>query len=213
MTFIQKISYFFKKKFNFVSLLDTRIFRIKKFNPFILISFLVVFSLIFFITSNLLNKKHKENENNFKEITGAKDFLNLTNFLISKINSPYKEVNYIIKNNDTVEKILKQFKITNKDIKIISLKLKARKLSNIYSGRKLSLILKRLEDGSNTIVNFVYPINNTTSVEIRKYQNDFLIKENILQLYKKEVVVKNIIKNNLYSAATELGIEPNIIIE
>ena len=213
MTFIQKISYFFKKKFNFVSLLDTRIFRIKKFNPFILISFLVVFSLIFFITSNLLNKKHKENENNFKEITGAKDFLNLTNFLISKINSPYKEVNYIIKNNDTVEKILKQFKISNKDIKIISLKLKARKLSNIYSGRKLSLILKRLEDGSNTIVNFVYPINNTTSVEIRKYQNDFLIKENILQLYKKEVVVKNIIKNNLYSAATELGIEPNIIIE
>ena len=213
MTFIQKLSYFIKKKFNFLSLLDTRIFRINKFNPFILISFLIIFSLMFFITSNLINKKNKENESNLKEITKTNDFLNLTNFLISKINSPYKEINYVIKNNDTVEKILKQFKIRNEDIRNISLKLKAKKLTNIYSGRKLSLILKKLEDGSNTIVNFVYPINNTTSVEIRKYQNDFLLKENILQLSRKEVVVKNTIKNNLYSSAVESGIEPNIIIE
>ena len=122
MTFIQKLSYFIKKKFNFLSLLDTRIFRINKFNPFILISFLIIFSLMFFITSNLINKKNKENESNLKEITKTNDFLNLTNFLISKINSPYKEINYVIKNNDTVEKILKQFKIRKEDIRNISLK-------------------------------------------------------------------------------------------
>ena len=213
MTFIQKISYFILKKINFLSLLDSRIFRIKRFNPFILITFLVIFSLIFFVTSNLIYKKNKENESNFQDITKTNDFLNLTNFLVSKINSPYKEVNYIIKNNDTVEKILKQFKIRNEDIRNISLKLKSSKLTNIYSGRKLSIILKKLEDGSNTIINVVYPINNTTSVEIRKYQNDFLLKENILQLYKKEVVVKNVIKNNLYSSAVNSGIEPNIIVE
>ena len=213
MTIIQKIMFFAKKKINFFSLLDSKIFRIQKFNPFILISFLVFFSIIFFITSNLINLKNKENESNFKEMTKTNDFLNITNFLISKINSPYKEVDYIIKNNDTVEKILKQFEIKSEDISNISLKLKAKKLTNIYSGRKLSLILKKLEDGSNTIVNFVYPINNTTSVEIRKYQDDFLLKENILQLYRKEVVVKNVIKNNLYSSAIESGIEPNIIVE
>ena len=213
MTIIRKISFAIKKKINFLSLLDTKVFRIQRFNPFILISFLFIFSIIFFITSNLINKNNQENKNNFKEITKTNDFLNLKGFLISKINSPYKEVDYIIKNNDTVEKILKQFKIKNEDIRNISLKLKARKLTNIYSGRKLSLILKKLEDGSNTIVNFVYPINNTTSVEIRKYQDDFLLKENILQLYRKEVVIKNIIKNNLYSSAIESGIEPNIIVE
>ena len=122
MTFIQKITYFISKKINFLQLFDTRIFHIKKLNPLILISFLVIFSLIFFITSNVINKKNKENGNNFREITKTNDFLNLTNFLISKINSPYKEVNYIIKNNDTVEKILKQFKIKNYEINNISLK-------------------------------------------------------------------------------------------
>ena len=213
MTIIQKIMFFAKKKISFFSLLDSKIFRIQKFNPFILISFLVFFSLIFFITSNLINLKNKENESNFKEFTKTEDFKNLTNFLTSKINSPYEEINYVIKKNDTVEKILNQFKIRNEDIRNISLKLRAKKLANIYSGRELSLILKKQEDGYYTIVNFVYPINNTTSVEIRKYQNDFLIKENILQLYKKEVVVKSVIKNNLYSSAVNSGVEPNIIVE
>ena len=74
-------------------------------------------------------------------------------------------------------------------------------------------MLKKLDDGSNTVVNLIYPINNTLSIEIRKNQNNFIIKENILQLYKKEVVIKNVIKNNLYSAAIDAGIEPNIIVE
>ena len=213
MSIIRKIGSFIKKKFNLLSLIDASASRIQKFNPFILISFLIIFSLIFFISSSISNKKNRENKNNFKEITKTSEFANLTNFLLSKINSPYDEINYVIKNNDTVEKILKNYKIKKEDITSISAKLNEKKLTNIYSGRKLSLIIKKLEDGSNTIVNLVYPINNTTSVEIRKSQSNFLVKENILQLYKKEVVVKNIIKNNLYTAATDSGIEPNIIIE
>ena len=59
----------------------------------------------------------------------------------------------------------------------------------------------------------MFPISNTSSVEVRKFQDDFIIKENILQLTKNEVVVKNVIKNNLYTSAVEVGIEPNIIIE
>ena len=46
------------------------------------------------------------------------------------------------------------------------------------------------------------PISNTNSVEVRKYKDDFLVKENILKLYKKEVVIKSEIKNNLYSSRT-----------
>ena len=56
-------------------------------------------------------------------------------------------------------------------------------------------------------------MSNTVSVEIRRYDNDFVIKENILKLSKKNVVVKNEIKNNLYSSAVNVGVEPNIIVE
>ena len=213
MTIIQKFTIFTKKKLNFFYASSIKTLRIQRFNPFIVISFLIVFSAIFFVSSNLKKKKNTEDGNNLKEITKNDEFFNLTNFLVSKINSPYEEISYVIKNNDTVEKILKQFKIQNNDIREISVQLKDRKLTNIYSGRKLSLITKKLENGSRTVVNFVYPINNTTSVEIRKSKNNFEVTENILQLNKVEVVTKNIIKNNLYSSAVEAGVEPNIIVE
>ena len=63
------------------------------------------------------------------------------------------------------------------------------------------------------MVNLVYPISNTTSIIVRKSKNNYEIKENILQLYKKEVVVKKTIESNLYSAAMKSNVEPNIIIE
>ena len=213
MTLIQKIKNFINKKYNLFSIISPKNLQILDFKPIVLISFIIIFSGIFFISMNLIHKKNKNSMNNFKEITENNEFSNLANFFISKINSPYEEIEYVIKNNDTIEKILKKYKIRDEDIKKISFKLKEKKLANIYSGRKLSIILKKLEDGSATIINFLYPINNTTNVEVRKTQNSFTVKENILQLYKKEVVVKKIITNNLYNSADSAGVEPNIIVE
>ena len=213
MTIIQKIIVLFKKKPNFLSIFDAKTLRLKKFNLIIIISFLIFFSSLYFISSNILMKINNNSRNNFKEIITTNEFQNFTNFLISKINSPYQEISYVIKANDSIEKILKQFKLKNDEISEITKKLKEKKLANIYPGRKLSLILKRLDNGSTTLVNFIYPVNNTISVEIRKSKGNFEVKENILELYKKEVVVKNIINNNLYTSAIESEIEPNIIIE
>ena len=213
MTIIQKISNLFKKKYNFFSLIDAKVLKIQKFNLFFLISFVIFFSILFFISSAFIDKSNKKKEDNLNEITKTNDFLNLQDFLVSKINSPYEEINYIIQKNDTLETILRKFKVKNEDVKNISDKLKQKKFANIYSGKKLNLVIKKLEGEVNTVVNIIYKVNNTTSIEIRKSKNDFVIAENILQLYKKEVVVRNIIKNNLYSSAMEVGIEPNIIVE
>ena len=213
MTIAQIINIFFKKKLNFLSSLEVNNFKIINFNPLIFLSFIVFFSILFFTFTNLINKKNENNKNNLSEVIETSEFSNLTNYFISKINSPYQEINYTIKSNDTIEKILKNYNIKNTDIKNISTKLKEKKFSNIYSGRKLSLIYKKLENNTNTVVNLVYPVSNISSIEIRKAQDGFTVKENILQLYKKETVVKNVIKNNLYSSAVEVGVEPNIIIE
>jgi len=213
MTLIQKIYKFLEHKNNPMSSLRIIKIKLNRFNPLFILVIFVFFSTIFFIISSFVYSIHKENKNNLEEITKSSEFYSLTEYVASKINSPYEEVSYVIKNNDTMEKILKNFNIKNSDIKSISAKLKEKKFSNIYSGRKLSLIYKKLENNSNTVVNLVYPVNNISSIEIRKVQNSFIIKENILQLYKKEVVIKNIIKNNLYSSAVDAGVEPNIIVE
>ena len=213
MTLIHKIKNFQKKNYNLFRVISLKSLQIKSFNPVFLIFAFIIFSGVFVISSNFINKKNEDATRNFKEITKTNEFSNLAHFFISKINSPYEEIEYVIKNNDNIEKILNQYQISDKDIKNISLKLKEKKLASIYSGRKLSIVLKKLEDGSKTIVNFLYPINNTTSVEVRKVKDNFIVKENILQLYKKEVVIKKVITNNLYNSAVSSGVEPNIIVE
>ena len=211
MVLNQLFSHFFK----IFSNLKNKFIRsiMPKWNYFFYLILTIVVFIFFTISYNLIVKKNKIEKQNLDLVIKSDEFNNLSSYLISKLNSPYKEIDYFIQNNDSIEKILLKFDINTRDIKSISNKLKVKKLTNIYAGRKLSLILKKLDNGLNTVVNLTYPLSNTSSVEIRKMQNDFLIKENILQLYKKEVVVKNEIKNNLYSAAIESGIEPNIIIE
>ncbi len=213
MTINQILTNLLKKKYNFISTTKFSEVKLKNYN-FLMILVASIGLLSFFtFYSTLVDKKGIENKKNLKEITKSSEFSKLTNFFTAKIHSPYNEVKYKIKNNDSVEKILKNFNIRNQDIKNISFKLKQKKLSNIYSGRELSLIYKILEDGSFTLVNLLYPISNTSSIEVRKTQDIFLVKENITRLYKKEVVVKNDIKNNLYNAAINAKIEPNIIVE
>ena len=174
---------------------------------------IILFFFIFITASNLIKQKNKLESQNLDSIVKSQEFANLGNYFISKINSPYKEIEYLIKNNDSIEKILKRLEIRAEDISIITNNLKKKNLTNIYAGRTLSIVLKKLEDGSNTVVNLLYPINNTLNIEIRKSKDIFIVKENILKLYKKEVVIKDEIKSSLYSAAIKSGIEPNIIVE
>ena len=213
MTINQKIFNFIKTTFKIRTFFTTNSSKIISHNTFLLVTIIIFITFIYFISDGLVQKSNERNKDSLYKITNSSEFLNLTSYFTSKIKSPYKENFYVIKNNDSIEKILKSFQIKESDIKIISQKLKQKKLTNIYSGRKLSLISKQLADGSNTIIQILFPINNTISVEIRKNQDSFTVKENILKLYKKEVVVKNTIKNNLYNSAIEKNIEPNIIVE
>ena len=209
MTLNQIFSVFpklFKEKISFFN------FRNAKWTGILLSTFAILILIIVAFISQLQQDKKLKNQN-FDAVIKSEDFINLSDYFISKFNSPYIEIKYNIQNNDSLEKILKKFNVNKNDIKTISSKLKQKKLTNIYAGRQLSLVLKKESENINTVVNLLYPVNNTTSIEIRKNQKNFSVKENILQLYKKEVVVKNQIKNNLYSAAIDVGIEPNVIVE
>ena len=58
-----------------------------------------------------------------------------------------------------------------------------------------------------------YPIDAITSVEVKRNKESFDVSKIVLKLNKKEIVLSNTIKNNLYSSAVKAGLEPNIIVE
>ena len=175
------------------------------------LSFLTMF-VIYIFFSNQITSYNKIRSNNLNSFINSNEFLNINNFFLNSLRNPYEEFTYTIKNNDSIDKILSNYSIKKEEINFIVKELKKKKLSNIYAGREISIVIKKNEEG-NSVVNILYPVSNTLSVEIRKNKDIFFIKENIVKLYKKEVVVKNTIKNNLYSAAIDSKIEPNIIIQ
>jgi len=185
---------------------------LKKKNYLLYFFVLVVFFLLYSLSVNQIKSYNISKKSSFNSFLNSDEFNNVKKFIIENLNSPYKEFNYTVQNNDTIEKILKKYNITAEDINGIAASLIKKKLSNIFAKTKIKIVVKE-ELGVNKIVSLFYPINEITTVEIKRKEDDFIVNKNILKLEKKVTVLSNTIKNNLYSSAVEAGIEPNIIVE
>ena len=140
----------------------------------------------------------------------------LKEFLFSKIRSPFININHEIKSGDSIQKILKKYKVSNKEIQAVINQYK--KYSNpnkLLAGDKIEIVIeKNLTDENNSISKFSIPITKSTSIEIKKdEENKITSKKIITKLYKKKILAENIILNNLYSSAIKAKINPDTIVE
>ena len=173
---------------------------------------LALFFLLYSLGVNQIKSHNNVKKSSLNSFLNSNEFNNIKEYVFKNLNSPYKEFNYIVQNNDTIEKILKKHNVKNEDINSIASIIIKKKLSNIFAKTEVKIVIKE-EFGDNKIVSLSYPINEITTVEIKKNKDGFIINEKILNLEKKEIVSSNTIKNNLYSSAVDAGIEPNIIVE
>ena len=171
-----------------------------------------IFFLVYAVVLNQIKAYTKLKENNFNSFLKSGEFNNIKEFVFENINSPYKEYNYTVKNNDTLEKVLKNYDINNAEVNKLIGEVVKKKLSNISAGAQIQIITKEVKD-TKQIVSLFYPIDAITSVEVKRNKDIFDISKTVLKLNKKEIVLSNTIKNNLYSSAVKAGIEPNIIVE
>ena len=178
----------------------------------IYISLLIVFFGIYSFVLNQIKSQAELKQNNFNTFLKSEEFNNIKNYILKNLNSPYKEYTYLVQNNDTIERVLKNYKIKNEDVKDIITEIAKQKLSNIYAKTEIKIITKE-EKEDVSIVSFTYPIDEITTVEVKKINDTINVTKNVLVLEKKEVVLSNTIENNLYSSAIEAGIEPNVIVE
>ena len=185
---------------------------LQKKNYLLYFAILAIFFLVYSICVSQVKSYNNFKKNNFNSFLDSAEFNNLKKYVFENLNSPYREYNYIVKNNDTIEKILKQHNVATEDINDIAIGVVKKKLTNIFAETEIKIVIKE-ESGDNKIVSLSYPLNEVTTVEIIKKKGEFLVSENILTLEKQEIVFSNTIKNNLYSSAVEAGIEPNIIVE
>ena len=105
--------------------------------------------IIYFTTYNSINNQKIQNEKNLEIFFNSKDYSdNKKRSFFESLKNPYTEFNYKIENNDSIGRILKKFKISDNEIQKIIDGLKKKKLTNIYAGRDLNIVLKKLDNGS-----------------------------------------------------------------
>ena len=159
---------FIKKNLN-------NLFLFKLYSPYFF--FFLLFLIIYLFSFNQFSNFKTQKNNSLNETLASDEFINLKEYIYKNLQSPYREFDYIIQNNDTIEKILNKFDVEKKEIQYVINELKNKKLSNIYTGRKVRLVLKKTKENKNTIINILYPVSNTLKKEIRKNNNNFDIKK------------------------------------
>ena len=198
------------KNFDFGFKYTIKFLNKKKYLIYIIL--LIVFFGIYSFVINQIKSQAELKQNNFNTFLKSEEFKNIKNYVLKNLNSPYKEYTYLVQNNDTIERVLKNYKIKNEDIKNIITEIANQKLSNIYAKTEIKIVTKE-EKEDISIVSFSYPIDEITTVEVKKINDTINVTKNVLVLEKKEVVLSNTIENNLYNSAIEAGIEPNVIVE
>ena len=181
--------------------------------------YFVIFSLVI-ITALLITIAYKNDNvalDTKKNTTiNTSDLTSIKQFLLSKIISPFTNIEYKIKSGDSIQKILKKLEIKNKEIEsIISQYKKYGKANQLLAGNTINIIVKEdPKSKSKTITNFSVPLSDSTTIEIFKNEfNEISAKKIITKLYKRKIFAENIILNNLYKSATDVGINAETIIE
>ena len=177
----------------------------------IIITLLLLLTVVYKSDERII-KKSKSIEISYE----SPDLKTFKKFLLNQINSPFTNLNYEIKNGDTIQKILKKLKVQNNEIQtVINQYKKYGNPNQLLVGNIINIIIeKNLTTNKNFIVKFSVPITQSTTIAIIRDEDNKITSQKIItKLYKKKTLAENIITKNLYSSAIEAKINPDTIIE
>ena len=185
-------------------------------NRYFFISGIAIFLIIIISIINQNYNKNIKGINILENYSESEELVIFKKFLLKKIKSPYLNFDYKIKNGDTIQKILKKYKVQNQDIQNIIIQYK--KYGNsaqLLIGNKINIIIKRnINNDNSSIVKFFIPLTKSSFINIsRDDENNIVAKKIITKLYKKKILTENIIESSLYKSAIDSKINPNTIIE
>ena len=100
---------------------------------------IVIFFVMYALVLNQI-KSHKDlKKNNFSNFLNSDEYNNIKEYVFENLNSPYREYNYTVENNDTLEKILKKYNIKNSEINKIAAEIRKKNYLIYMQGQKLKL--------------------------------------------------------------------------
>ena len=191
---------------------SNKIIRLIKRSYEITFLFLLMVLTIVIITSynnkkTLINEKYKNVINNIY-------FKRVVNQVFNNLTPRYKNINHKISNGETFDKILNTYSVPADEIDKLKKSLnKNYNLNNL----KTNLYIEFVIDQSNNkkITSFIFPVSRTEKIELTRILDTDIFKKKkfITNLNKKIIFREGKILQSLYKTASDLKVQPNIIIE
>jgi len=179
------------------------------------ILFSVILLILIVTVSHYRNEEVPINKTKIVAYHGP-DVKVIKDFFFSKIKSPFLYSNYEVKKGDTIQKILKNYKIKNSEIQsVIQQYKKYVNSKQLLIGNKIEITIKKTPTNKgNSVIRISVPVTKSTTVEIKKNEEGKIISEKIItKFYKRKALAENIIKKSLYTSAVSAKINPETIIE
>ena len=178
------------------------------------IVFLIILLLTVITSTTFYNNKKNLINENYKDLINNIYFQKSINQIFDNLIPRYKNIKHKISKGETFDKILNNYLIPNEEI--IRIK---KNLNSDYSINNLkpNLEIKFTIDQSNykKITSFLFPISRTKKIQLTRSLDNNLFEKKIIitNLNKKIVFKEGKIIQSLYKTATDLNVQPNVIIE
>ena len=176
--------------------------------------FLFLLLLITVLVTTFYNNKRILINDKYKDVINNIYFQKSFNEIFNNLKPRYKNIEHKISNGETFDKILNIYSIPSDEVtKIKNNLISDYNLKNL----KTNLYIKFTIDQSNNkeIISFVFPVSRTEKILLIKNLNtDLFEKKKIITNLNKKIIFKEAkITQSLYKTATDLNVQPNIIIE
>ena len=175
---------------------------------------LIILFLFTIITTQTYNFNKKKINNNYISLINNIYFNKSLNYIFKNLEPKYIEIKHKISEGETFNKILKEYKIPEEEVKKIKKNFKSTKiLNNLKTGK---IIYIRIDQSQNKkVVEFIYPISINKKIKlVRNLVSDkFEKKEIITNLNTRIVYKEGKITQSLYKSAIKLDIKPNVIVD
>ena len=191
--------------------------NIKNYQDFIRKNQELFFVLLLIILSVLITQifqaSKNQSKNEYLKLINNLYFQKTFDNIFSGFQPKYSKINHKIKNNESINSILKNYGVSNKEINnVLNKLLKDNKTQNLKVNERISFTI---DNSNKTISNMIISISKTKKIElIRNYElNTFVKKEIITNLQKRTIFREGKITQSLYRSASKQKIPANIIVE
>ncbi len=176
--------------------------------------FLLCTALTVIILIQVFNFIKEQKRNHFFNLLNNLYLEKTLNVVIDNLDPKYIDFRHKINSGENFNGILEKYEIPKKEISKIK-KLLSKK-ENLNKLKKDQIIEFTLDlENSKKVVSLTYPISRTKKIKIvRNFVSDAFEYREIYTNLKKKILYKEAkIMSSLYKSATDLNIQPNIIIE